>query len=231
MRNIICEDALVWLEKSPVLHGHSIIASLPDISEFPNMPLEEWKGWFIQTAALVLSRTPPEGVTVFYQSDIKREGVWIDKSYLVQKAAEQVGHELLWHKIVCRVGAGLATRGRPAYSHMLCFSQEVRPDMNRALPDVLPEVGDKTWERGMGLEACRTIARFIATQTTTKTIVHPFCGEGSMLAVAEEFQLSGIGIERSLKRAEKARRLKVAHNERGPYFYLDESVTISSVIK
>jgi hypothetical protein len=51
------------------------------------------------------------------------DGVWIDKAYLVQKAAEQTGHALLWHKLVCRVPPGVATFGKPSYHHMLCFSK------------------------------------------------------------------------------------------------------------
>ena len=51
------------------------------------------------------------GVVVFYQSDIKYEGVWVDKGYLVQRAAEEAGLELLWHKIVCRVKPGYITFG------------------------------------------------------------------------------------------------------------------------
>jgi hypothetical protein len=35
------------------------------------------------------------------------DGVWIDNGYLVRKAAEQTGHFLLWHKLVCRVFARL----------------------------------------------------------------------------------------------------------------------------
>jgi hypothetical protein len=209
-RVIHCEDALVWLSNSPVLDGCSLIASMPDISEFHGFSLAAWKEWFIKTAILVLSRTPDDGVTIFYQSDIKIDGAWIDKGYLCQKAAESLGHELLWHKIICRVQPGKVTFGRPAYSHILCFSKGVRiHDLGNSTPDVIPEIGEKTWERGMGLEACLMIGKFITTHTTTKTLVHPFCGQGAMLAVANGLGLRGIGIERSPKRAEIARVLTV----------------------
>jgi hypothetical protein len=209
-RVVHCEDALVWLEKSPVLDGCSLIASMPDISEFHGYTLAAWKDWFFQTAKLVLARTPDEGVTIFYQSDIKVDGVWVDKGYICQKAAEALGHELLWHKIVCRIQPGKCTFGRPAYSHVLCFSKGVRlHDLGNSTPDVIPETGDKTWERGMGLEVCLMIGKFIAEHTTTKTLVHPFCGQGAMLAVANGLGLAGIGIERSPKRAELARILTV----------------------
>lgn len=209
-RIVYCEDALVWLEKNPVLSGCSLIASMPDISEFHGHSLEQWKEWFFNTAKLVLSRTPDEGVTIFYQSDIKVDGVWVDKGYLCQKAAEAMGHELIWHKIICRIKPGQTSFGRPSYSHVLCFSKGVRfLDLGKSTPDVIPEIGEKTWERGMGLEACIMIGKFIAEHTLTRTLVHPFCGQGSMIAVANGLGLSAIGIERSPKRAEIARTLAV----------------------
>ncbi len=146
---------------------------------------------------LVLSRTPDDGVTIFYQSDIKSEGTWINKGYLCQKVAERLGHAALWHKIVCRRPPGQITKKRSAYTHILCFSKGVRLDSELSTADVLPEMGDKTWERGMGFEACRMIAQFIADQTTTKTVAHPFCGQGSMLAMANAFGLAAIGIDRN----------------------------------
>src|SRR6478752_10499069 len=95
-RIVHCEDAIKWLESQPVLEGSSLLGSLPDISEFPSYSLAQWKEWFISTAELTLSKTDPDGVTMFYQTDIKVDGRWVDKGYLVQKAAENQGHELLW---------------------------------------------------------------------------------------------------------------------------------------
>jgi hypothetical protein len=148
-------------------------------------------------------------VTIFYQSDIKVDGTWVDKGYLCQKAAEALGHELLWHKVICRSPAGIATFGRPSYSHMICFSKELRVEISKSTADVIPDLGDKTWQRGMGLEACLMAAKFIAEQTPSKTLINPFCGEGSMLAAANFIGLDAIGIERSPKRAEKARVLQI----------------------
>jgi hypothetical protein len=186
------------------------VGSLPDISEFPGYSLTGWKEWFTSTAGLILSKTPENGVTFFFQSDIKVENTWVDKSFLVQKAALDHGHELLFHKIVCRFPVGTITFGRPAYSHVLAFSKSVRPDLGKSTADVLPDTGEKTWVRGMGLEVALMIARFVKEQTQTKTIVNPFCGQGSMLAAANFLGLGAVGIERSTKRAEMARTLAVA---------------------
>lgn len=212
-RIVYCEDALVWLLSQDVLPNSSLVASMPDISEFPHFDTFEWKTWFTETAELILSKTPEDGVTIFYQSDIKVQGEWFDKGYLCQKAAEKLGHRLLWHKIVCRTSPGIATFGRPSYSHLLCFSKKLRlTDLSKSSADVLPELGEKTWERGMGLATCLSIAKFILEQTQTKTVINPFCGEGSMLAAANALGLEAIGIERSPKRAEKSRRLGITED-------------------
>ncbi|MFZ4713178.1 MAG: SAM-dependent methyltransferase [Bacteriovoracaceae bacterium] len=207
-REVYCEDVFEWLNKYPLEDNCSIVASMPDISEF-NFTPDEWKQWFEKTAALLLRRTSPHGATLFFQTDIKIEGRWIDKAYLIQKAADSLGHHQLFHKIISRVDIGMATKGKPAYSHLLAFSKDLKLDVNLSTPDILTQLGEKTWERGMGLEVSLLIAKFIKKETQTKLVINPFCGEGSMLAAANYQGLDAIGIERSPKRAEKARILKV----------------------
>lgn len=209
-RTVHCQDALSWLESQGPLTGCSLITSLPDASEFPSLTLDQWKDWFVRAAALVLSRCPDDGVTIFYQTDLKKDGAWVDKGYLCQKAAEQIGHTLLWHKIVCRSPAGRITFGRPAYSHILCFSKGVRADVSKSTADVLPESGEVTWTRGMGTQACLLACRFVMEQTSTRTIVDPFCGHGTVLAIANELGLDAVGVELSPKRAKKARALQTS---------------------
>ena len=200
-------DVLVWLRERDRLDGCSVVASMPYFSEFPQLSLEEWKTWFTDTAALILSRTPDEGIALFFQSDIKRDGVWIDKGYLVAKAAEATGHALLFHKILCRAPAGQTTYGKPAYSHLLAFSRGVRPAIDQSTADVIPDVGEKTWTRGMGLNACRLVCESVLKLTSTRKVVSLFCGQGSVLAVANSLGLDAVGVERSPKRAARARTL------------------------
>ena len=64
-----------------------------------------------------------------------------------------------------------------------------------------------TWVRAIGLEACRVAVRWISTHTRTHTVVDPFCGLGTALAVANELGLDAIGVELNRKRAAKARSL------------------------
>jgi hypothetical protein len=216
-RTVHCQDAISWLsEWQKPTQTVSMLASLPDISEFASYSTEEWKCWFIKTASLILSKCSDEGVTVFFQSDIKREGEWVDKGYLCQKAAEACGHSLLFHKIVCRAPAGTATFGRPGYSHLLAFSKVLKlNDLGTSTPDIISENGEKTWTRGMGIKTCLTISKFLAEQTSTKLLVNPFCGEGSMLAAANHAGIDVVGIERSAKRAERARHQHVNQDGSG----------------
>lgn len=210
MRTVHNQDALEFLEASPVFAGCSFVTSLPDASEFPKLSLDEWKAWFIRAVSLVLSRCPDDGVSIFYQTDIKREGGWVDKAYLCQKAAESLGHALLWHKIVCRMPPGMTSFGRPGYTHLLCFSRGVRAEIPASTADVLPAAGETTWTRGMGDEACLVACRFILSETKTRTVIDPFCGHGTVLAVANELGLAAIGVEIGAKRAKMARNLRMA---------------------
>lgn len=213
-RIVHCDDAITWLNNFNVTSGHSFLGSLPDISEFPGYSLEQWKEWFQASAELILNKTSPEGVTIFFQSDIKHEGLWVDKSFIIQKAAEKLNHPLLFHKIFCRAQPGTIMFGRPSYSHMLAFSRTVRPDLAKSTADVIPDLGEKTWIRGMGLEASLMASEFVMKHTSTRTMVNPFCGEGSVLAAANFSGLNAIGIERSPKRVEKARLLQVSPDGR-----------------
>jgi hypothetical protein len=213
-REVICQDAISWLNEFEVNQDYSFLGSLPDISEFPGYSLSEWKSWFQSTAELILSKTSPVGVSIFFQSDVKVDNLWVDKSYIIQKAAEKLNHQLLWHKIFCRMPPGTITFGRPSYSHMLCFSQIVIPDLSKSTADIISDLGEKTWVRGMGLEASLVACEFVLKQTSTRTLVNPFCGEGSALAAANFLGLNALGIERSPKRAEKARHLQIGPDGR-----------------
>jgi hypothetical protein len=204
-----CAEAVAWLTGREVLRGCSVITSLPDVSEFPALSLPEWKQWFVRTAALVMAKVPADGLAIFYQTDVKKAGAWVDKGYLISKAAEEAGCETLFHKVVCRRTPGTVTFGRPAYSHLLCFSRGLRVDLARATADVLPEAGEVTWTRGMGVQACLAACRFIQQHTTCRTVVDPFCGHGTVLAVANALGLDAVGVELSRKRAQKARGLRV----------------------
>lgn len=212
-REIIQADALDWLREREVVPGYSVITSLPDFSEFPHLSRDEGRLWFEEAARLVLSRTPRDGVTIFYQRDSKVDGQWISKSFLIQKAAEREEMPQLWHKIVCRATPGSATFGKPAYSHLLCFSRELRIPLEQSTPDILLQAGETTWARGMGTRVCEMACRFVKEKTSSRGILDPFCGHGTVLAVANHLGLHALGVEKGRKRAERARLLQVDASE------------------
>lgn len=184
---------------------HAIVTSLPDLSEV-KLDFDAWRTWFIDAAALVCRALHDEGVAFFYQSDIELDGRWIDKSHLVQLGAERSGTPLFLHQIVCRAPAGTVTRKRPAYSHLLGFSKNHRLQ-GRTAADVLPQLGEMTWSRAMGRAACDAVCTYLLDKTSTRVVVDPFCGLGTMLAVANQAGLDAIGVELSVKRAALAERL------------------------
>jgi hypothetical protein len=208
-RTVIHGDGVAWLAAAKLPSTHAIVTSMPDHSEIPALGVEKWKVWFTDTAELACKQVADDSVAIFFQSDVKHEGRWIDKGFLVSVGAERAGAHLLFHKIVCRAPPGTVGFGRPKYAHLLCFSRALRLDAGKASADVLPQLGEMPWVRAMGVDACRAVARFLKAQTPCTTIVDPFCGVGTMLAVANEEGLDAIGVELSRRRAAKARALRL----------------------
>jgi hypothetical protein len=208
-REVHHAEALAWLRARGRLEGCSVVTSLPDVAEMAGMSLDDWTRWFVDAARAVLDAVPDDGVAIFFQSDVKRAGRWIDKGALVQRAADGAEVPLLFHKIVCRKPAGAVTFGRASYSHLLAFSRGVRPRPERATADVLPDGGFQPSAKSMGVNACLDACRFVARETPTRTIVDPFCGYGTVLAVANAIGLDAVGVDLSSRMARRARTLVV----------------------
>jgi hypothetical protein len=204
MRTVHHGDGIAFLaDRLPA--DHAIITSLPDHSELPALGVDGWRAWFVETVALACHAVADDAVAIFYQTDVKHDGRWIDKGHLVLNGADAAGSHLLWHKVVCRVPPGTTTFGRPAYAHLLCASRALRLSPGASTPDVLPELGAMTWSRAMGAAACDAAVVFAAS-IGARVIVDPFCGLGSVLAAANAHGLDSIGVELSRRRAAKARK-------------------------
>jgi hypothetical protein len=202
-------DALPWLRAQGKLVGASVITSLPDVSELPRLGLEAWRQWFEDAAALVMQSIDDSGVAVFFQSDIKRAGWWIDKGALVTRAAERVGMGMLFHKIVCRDPPGTASFARATYAHMLGFARGEARKQTQARVDVLPDGGFKPGPKAMGVKACLDACRFVKTETTTRVVVDPFCGMGTVLAAANALGLDAVGVDIAPPMCRRARNLQI----------------------
>lgn len=210
VRTIVKAEALAWLKEHPAPANTSVVTSLPDVSEMSSLGgFAPWRAWFIEAAVTVIRWVPQDGVAIFYQSDVRHEGAWVDKGYLILRAAEDCEAPLVWHKIVCRGKPGTIAQGRPSYSHMICVSRERRPTPVRPGPDVIPDAGPMSWPRAMGEMACRVACRFLREETATRIVVDPFCGRGSALAMANAFGFAAIGVDLSAKRCRDAMRVTV----------------------
>ena len=78
---------------------------------------------------------------------------------------------------------------------------------NRA--DVLADGGFKPGSKSMGVNACVDACRFVLAETPTRTIVDPFCGWGTVLAVANMLGMEAIGVDLSARMVRKARALRI----------------------
>jgi len=207
-RTVHCGDGVAWLRKEPLADDCAVLTSLPDHGEM-RRSFAEWQAWFTDAAAAVVAATAPASAAVFFQTDVKREGLWVDKAQLVLAGAAAAGGRLLWHKVVCRAPAGTATYGRPGYAHLLCVSRGRVDAVEAATADVLPRLGAMTWPRAIGLDAAAAAVGWLAANAGARTIVDPFCGIGTVLAVANRAGLHAVGVELAPGRAEQARVLAV----------------------
>jgi len=200
-------DGIAYLESARLPPDHAIITSLPDHSELPQLGVTAWKRWFIDTVALACRAGAGGGAVFFNKPAATQDGRWMDRGHLVNRGMEPAGSFVPWHKIVCRVPAGMVTFGRPAYAHMLCASRERRFEPGASKADVLPALGHMSWSRAMGTAACDAAIDFVVS-AGVRVVVDPFCGQGSILAAANARGLDAVGVELSKRRAAKARTLR-----------------------
>lgn len=212
-REVIHAEALAWLASHPAEPLTSVVTSLPDASELPDLDFDAWRAWFVSAARQVIEWVPEDGLAMFFQSDVRHAGAWVDKGYLVLRAAEEALASLVSHKIVCRHAPGTISLGRAAYSHLICVSRRPRATPRRPGPDVLADTGFKPHAKSMGVAACRLACRFLRDETATRLVVDPFCGYGTLLAVANEFGFSARGIDKSARCCRAARKLTLPAEE------------------
>ena len=206
LREVHCAEAIGWLRERGRIEGACAITSLPDVSEV-NLSLPAWRAWFLNAVTLVVDAVPEASAALFFQSDIKRDGVWVDKGAMVIRAAEDAGAHILFHKIVCRRPPGVLTYGRPGYTHLIAVSRAMKcPDV-LPLPDIITDAGALPWVRAMGVRAAGQALRFARDQVGATLIVDPFCGVGTVLAAANALGVDALGVELSRKRCEQARAL------------------------
>ena len=110
---------------------------------------------------------------------------------------------MMWHKIALRQAVGTSGLFRPTFSHMLCYSKKGKP--GTPFPDVI-ERGTVTYENAFGVDAVEAVLKFCKAQGM-KTIVDPFVGSGTTIALANRMGLKGIGVDIDPKQCKKAAAL------------------------
>jgi hypothetical protein len=208
-RQVVHADALPWLRERGRLTGASFITSLPDLSELPGLRLPGWREWFQQAATRVMDCLHDAGLAMFFQSDVRKQGEWVDNAALLMSAAAAAGVRPLFHKVVCRLPPGTVTSGRDSYANLCGFARAPRR-LRHSCPDVLADGGFRVGEKAMGVLACLEACRFVMRDTPSRVVVDPFCGWGTVLAVANTLGLDAIGIDRSARMCRHARKLHAA---------------------
>ena len=203
-RTVFCEDAQTFLQRD-FDNQLSIITSLPNVTE-TTFEFENWKRWFVQTAALCMTRADPNGAAIFFNSDSRVDGTTFSKCELLFEASRIAKVKLVWHKIVARHKRISATSlFRPSYWHYLAFSQQAH--CGRVTTDIFYE-GPRLWRYGLGLDAVCAAVEF-CRNAGMKGIIDPTCGTGIVLAVANAYGLDAIGNEILPERVEQARTLTI----------------------
>lgn len=210
-REVRHADALQWLEACDDGTLSHVVTSLPEWSELNQngaMSEDAYERWFKSAAALLFRKVRPAGYVVFYQTDRKCNGCWMDKSAWLSESARQSNVPLRWHKIALRRSVDGVDLHRPAYAHLLCFSKALGP--GATTPDVFM-AGAAVYKHGMGLDAVRVAIRLIATRPPLGAIVDPFCGRGTVLALANAHGLDAVGVDNDAAQCEAARALTLTH--------------------
>lgn len=202
-RKIICADSLLWLPKHRGVG--SIITSLPDMEE-TNFKEADYIDFFKMAAHTCFASASEGHPVIFYQTDRLYKGRRISKASMLMQVAENCGHQLVYHKIVLRRDPGKIDLRRPGYSHLLCFG-DTKVTAGKATPDVMHS-GGVLYPNGMGLAAATT-----ALQTALRhgpKVCDPFCGRGTVPAIAEALGFSrivGVDIDPEQTKAAKVTRL------------------------
>ena len=228
-RTALCADSVAWLEIQAALPRRChVITSLPDIGELkPRMTPAAYEAWFSGVITSLLEKLEPHSVAIFYQTDGRNsglDGAWLDKGFLCTLGARAAGATMLWHKIVCAGRPAQVRTGRPAFAHLLCFSKRLRP----AIPsvDVLPQRGHMEYPAAAGEAACSAAVQFVRRAHALRPgdsldasdalrpalVLDPFCGYGSVLALASAWGLDSMGIDTNQHRCQQS-LIRVAKSE------------------
>ena len=198
-REIICGDAFDWLESGEEC---SIVTS-PPLAHEMGWEMDAWRAFYRKALAACFGSLGEGCPAVIYSTDQKHQGRWLSSFGLMLEVAQEEGIGLLWHKVVLRREPGRVDIHRPGFSHLAAFGWDAaRP--GKATPDCIRR-GAAAYPNGMGLIPARLACEFAGRPGLP--LVDPFCGMGTVPAVAEALGFEAIGIDIDPAQCEAARKL------------------------
>lgn len=203
MRTVYQADALDWLRENA--QRGPIVTSPPDMQE-TGQEYREWRQWYLHALYSCMAAQGENLPAVFYVTDRRYRGELLSKAGFVLRMAGQVHRKVLWHKIALRLKPGTEDSRRPGFVHVIAVGGSgCSPGFDTpssAWPDVF-DMGPRLYKNGMGVEAARMAVGYCSRFGST--IVNPFCGRGTVLAVAEERGLDAVGVDSDPDMCELAR--------------------------
>lgn len=220
-REVLCIDAVDWILGCDAPLAGSVFTGIPDIKDIPlfnNMKnstalqrTEDYLSWSTSLLDGLFRRLAIGQVAIFNVTDAKVMTTsgdivcWVDKSHLCSLSASKHQCNLLWHKIAINSEHhDSCSPYRPSYTHLLCYGKQMEYKLSQfRTPDVFDR-GAMGWTKAIGLDACILGVAFLRDVVGTPLVIDPFCGHGTILAVANYFGLPSLGIEICVRRARQA---------------------------
>ena len=200
-RIVICSDAHIWLNNNK--NNKAIITSLPDMEEV-GMDVNDWVNWIKKTCKLIIDSLDDNGIVIIYQTDRKYKGRILDKKTLISNEFIKLGYNNIFNKIVLKQKPETTNLFRPTFTNLFGFSKKITS--GKSTPDVI-NCGKMIYKNAMGLNACKTSIEFIKSKIDTNIIIDPFCGQGSILKIANEMGFNSIGVDILKEQCIKAKNI------------------------
>lgn len=188
-RKVHHADACEWLRENG--KHRAIITSLPDLSELQTN-LGGWIRFVIEACEALDSALDEGGVIWFYQTNRKYNRTIVNKHQFIGNEFLQRGYQQLHHKIALARDPGKVDLYRPTFTQLFSFSKSLTA--GRATPDVFHR-GEMIYPNAMGTTACIKAISYVQAYVDTDTILDPFCGMGSVLAVSNAMGLHAVGVD------------------------------------
>lgn len=216
--SILNADTVKWLDSQANNSLPNVLSGIPDMTEINYNVIEDYVKWCRRLLTTLFKKTNPYCYVILIQTDRKIDGMWLDKSTMINNIATDAGWNLLWHKIVLNRPVESANLHRPTYSHMLCYGVHSAP--GNGLPDVI-EGSERLYNNGSSINAVKLALTFLSqkqhiwskyNKKSHWDIVDPFLGRGTVMFYAVRdhgFRVLGIDIDPDQVKFSKELMLKI----------------------